>query len=136
MCGLSSYCHSFCGKSIASRIPQVEVFLHLHHVHVSCQNNVRMVKFSKTDQFAFSGCRKADSFFTKPCTFICINVFFRRNGKKIRTQTERLEPPHWSVPMLRRSWLQSVRGVRMHVLSRWRDQPSDATYIRWRQVLR
>ena len=37
--------------------------------------------------------------------------------KKIRTQTERLEPPHWSVPMLRRSWLQSVRGVRMHVLS-------------------
>ena len=82
MCGFSSYCHSFCGKSIASRIPQVEIFLHLHHVHVSCQNNVRMVKFSKTDQFAFSGCRKADSLFTKPCTFICIDVFLRRNGKK------------------------------------------------------
>ncbi len=66
---------------------------HLHHVHMSCQNNVRMVKFSKTDQFAFSGCRKADSLFTKPCTFICINVFFRRNGKKRYGPDGEAEPP-------------------------------------------
>ena len=82
MSGFSSYCHSFCGKSVASCISQVEVFLHRHHVHMCCHNNVRMVKFSKPDQLAFSGCREADSLFPKPCTFICINVFFRRNGKK------------------------------------------------------
>lgn len=114
----SSYCDTLCGKSIAGCIPQIKVFFYRHHVYMCGHNNIRMIKFSKPDQLAFSGCRKTDSLFPEPCTFICINVFFRRNGKKIRTQTERLEPPHWSVPMLRRSWLQSVRGVRMHVLSR------------------
>ena len=41
-----------------------------------------MIKFSQTDQLAFSRCRKADSFFSKAYTFVCIYIFFRRNGKK------------------------------------------------------
>ena len=78
----SSYCDTLCGKSVACRISQVKIFFYRHHVYMCGHNNIRMIKFSKPDQLAFSGCRKTDSLFPEPCTFICINVFFRRNGKK------------------------------------------------------